>query len=166
MRCCSDDAFRGQATVEAAFLAPSILLAMLLLTQPAIILFDRAVMESAAAEGCRMLETLAPGSEDEARRAVERRLSAIPDVGIFHAGPWSVELSGGEGQGRAVVEIAHSLRPLPLVGVGMRAAGLVDADGMIRQSVVKDAETTEEWVAKSRLGADMGAWVDRWEEKA
>ena len=163
---CSDARLRGQATVEAAFLMPTVLLAMLLLAQPAIVLFDRAVMEAAAAEGCRMLETLAPGDEGAARAAVERRLSAIPDAAIFHSGPWNVELLGGEGQDRASVRVEHALKPLPLIGAGMGLLGLTDADGLYRRDAHKEAQTVEGWVAESRHGSDAAAWVSRWEEKA
>lgn len=113
-----------------------------------------------------MLETLAPGDERAAREAVERRLSSIPDVGLFHEGAWSVEVSGGEGQPEAVVSIEHALRPLPLAGAVMGVFGLADADGLFWQGVRMDAETTESWVAESRLGRDAAAWMGRWEEKA
>ena len=39
----------GQATVEAAFLIPVIFVAMMVLLQPGIILYDRMVMNHAAA---------------------------------------------------------------------------------------------------------------------
>ena len=157
---------RGQATVEAAFLMPVILLAMLLLAQPAIILYDRAVMEAAAAEGCRMLETLAPGDEDAARAAVERRLDAIPDAPIFHSGGWTIELSGGEGQEYASVRIEHALEPLPLMGAGMGFLGLTGPGGLFIHDAFRQTEVVDAWVVESRLGADAEAWIGRWEEKA
>lgn len=157
---------RGQATVEAAFLMPVMLLAMLLLAQPAIILYDRAVMEAAAAEGCRMLETLAPGDEDAARAAVERRLDAIPDAPIFHSGGWTIELSGGEGQEYASVRIEHALEPLPLMGAGMGFLGLTGPGGLFIHDAFRQTEVVDAWVVESRLGADAEAWIGRWEEKA
>lgn len=167
---CSNDgakrARQGQATVEAAFLLPVVLLAMLMLAQPAIILYDRAVMEAAASEGCRVLETLAPGNEDAARAAVERRLSAIPDAPIFHEGAWTIELSGGEGQQRASVRIEHGLRPLPLIGVGMGFLGLTGPGGLFVHDAFRETSVIDDWVVESRLGADVQAWIERWEEKA
>ena len=157
---------RGQATVEAAFLMPVILLAMLLLAQPAIILYDRAVMEAAAAEGCRMLETLAPGDEDAARAAVERRLDAIPDAPIFHSGGWTIELSGGEGREYASVRIEHALEPLPLMGAGMGLLGLTGPGGLFTHDAFRQTEVVDAWVVESCLGADAEAWIGRWEEKA
>ena len=47
----------GQATVEAAFALPIALLLVLLLVQPGILLYDRIVMQGAAAEACRLLAT-------------------------------------------------------------------------------------------------------------
>ncbi len=156
----------GQATVEAAFLMPMILLAILLLVQPAIVLYDRAVMEAAASEACRILETLSSEDEEAARAAIERRLSAIPDVDIFHSGAWTIEISGGEGSAQASVRIEHSLRPLPLIGAGMGFMGLADASGLFVQEVSRTTEVLDEWVVESRFGADVEAWIDRWEEKA
>ncbi len=46
---------RGQATVEAAFAVPVLMVLVLMLVQPGIIRYDRIVMEGAAAAGCRLL---------------------------------------------------------------------------------------------------------------
>ena len=56
MSCCIERE-GGQSTVEAAFLLPVFLLVLGLLLQPAIILYDRCVMQSAAAEACRLVAT-------------------------------------------------------------------------------------------------------------
>ncbi|MGN1361061.1 MAG: TadE/TadG family type IV pilus assembly protein [Eggerthellaceae bacterium] len=48
---------RGQSTVEAAVMIPLLFGGMLMLLQPGILLYDRVVMEGAAAEGCRVLAT-------------------------------------------------------------------------------------------------------------
>ena len=48
---------RGQSTVEAAFLFPVVFVLVLLLVQPGILLYDRIVMEGAAADACRLLAT-------------------------------------------------------------------------------------------------------------
>lgn len=166
MSFCSEGQMGGQATVEAAFLIPVILLLMALLVQPVIVLFDRAVMEAAASEGVRVLETLSPGDERAACAAVERRLSAVPDIGVFHEGPWLVEIVGGEGQTNACVSVEHEIRPLPFMGIGMELLGMTNDRGLIEQEVSKDAKVTEDWVAESRFGSDAEAWLRRWEEKA
>ena len=43
--------------MEGAFAIPLVFLLLLLLLQPGILLYDRMVMNAAAAEGCRMLAT-------------------------------------------------------------------------------------------------------------
>ena len=73
----------GQSTVEAAFALPVLMVLFLLLLQPGIILYDRIVMEGAAAEGCRLIATAAdPGQVEE--DYIRRRLSAVPQADIFH----------------------------------------------------------------------------------
>ena len=67
---------RGQVTVEAALLIPALLLGLVIAVQPGIVLFDRVVMESAAAEGCRALETASAADEGEVVEYVQRRLGA------------------------------------------------------------------------------------------
>ena len=72
---------RGQATVEAAVLIPVLFTALLLLLQPGILLYDRMVMQGAAAEGCRLLatKTAAQGDMDGSCEAfVRHRLGAVP----------------------------------------------------------------------------------------
>lgn len=146
-------------------LIPMVLFAVLMLAQPAIVLFDRMVMEAAASEGCRMLETLPAGREDEACAYIERRLAAIPATETFHAGSWEIEVEGGEESEAASVRIAHGLRPLPLIGAGMGLLGMTQG-GLYRQEVSRSASVRDEWVVVSEFGADAHAWMDRWEEKA
>ncbi len=145
---------------------PTILLVMLMLVQPGIILYDRAVMEAAASEACRLIETLQVDDEDAALAAIERRLSAIPGADIFHAGSWTIEISGGEGEAEATVSISHSLRPLPLIGAGMGFLGMTNAQGLYTQEVSRTVEVLDEWVVSSEYGADPEAWIERWEGKA
>lgn len=47
----------GQATLEAAFLLPVLLVVFGVFLQPMLLLYDRCVMQTAAAETCRMLAT-------------------------------------------------------------------------------------------------------------
>jgi hypothetical protein len=93
------DNVRGQAAVEAAFLLPVFLLVLGLMLEPALLFYNRCVMNAAAAEGCRMLETNA-ADEASAKAFVLRRLAAIPNADAFHCGgkdAWDIELSGAEG---------------------------------------------------------------------
>lgn len=152
----------GQATLEAAFLLPVLLLGMTMALQPGIILFDRAVMEAAAAEGCRLLETLAAGSEEEAKAFVMRRLEGVPDAAAFHVGEWDVRLEGNEGSETVSVRIAHALEPIPLVGVGMKLVGFTDAGGLYRQEVEMTRAAKDSWLMESSHGAQPRDWIERW----
>lgn len=155
----------GQASVEAAFLAPVLLLGFLLLLQPGIVLYDRAVMESAASEGCRLLETRSSQSDAEVRAYIERRLEAVPGVEAFHAGEWLIEFSGSQADDATKVSIEHSLKPLPLVGAAMGFAGMLDGRGLYRQGVSCVAAVRDEWLTGSERGCDPEAWIERWDEK-
>ena len=66
----------GQATVEAAFLIPVIFIVMMVLLQPGIILYDRMVMNHAAAEACRMLAT-STGSADSSKERCEELIEYL-----------------------------------------------------------------------------------------
>lgn len=166
LRCFDGRRFSGQATVEAAFLIPVALAVILLAVQPGILLFNRMVMEAAAAEGCRVAETLEPGCGQVARDYVLRRLEAVPCVDVFHAGQWTVEVSGDSGAATASVRIVHEVRPLPLAGMGLGFAGSLTPGGLYRQEAFREEPVRDTWVMGSELGSDPAAWVERWEEAA
>lgn len=155
----------GQATVEAAFLAPVVLLGILMLVQPAIVLYDRMVMEAAASEACRLMKTLHPDDAASSQGYIERRLKSIPRVDVFHAGEWVVDLEGGEGFQDVRVRIEHGLRPLPVIGAAMGFFGLTDGSGLYRQEVCKEMSLHDDWLVNSEFGFDARAWSSRWEEK-
>lgn len=75
---------RGQASVEAALLLPTILLLLALLMQPACLLYTRCVMEGAAVEVARLAATAREGLD--VRPFALRRLAAVPEVSVFHVG--------------------------------------------------------------------------------
>lgn len=157
----------GQASVEAAMIIPLLLTGMLIALQPAIVLYDRLVMEAAASEGCRVIETLPSADADVAREYVERRLAAIPGISVFHSGDWNVEVAGAGQQGECVsVRISHELEPLPLIGAGMGMVGLAGSDGMFRQEVFRETSQHDIWALRSEFGLDFQVWVQRWDEKA
>ena len=66
---------RGQGTVEAAFVLPVLLGLVLFLLQPGIVLYDRVVMKSAAAEACQLLAV--SGSDFGESEEAVRRSSVI-----------------------------------------------------------------------------------------
>lgn len=169
MSSCTDGARResGQSTVEAAFCIPVLFVLLLLLVQPGIVLYDRAVMHGAAAEACRLLATRtdAAGAGEEAYRAsVLRRLGSVPQEEHFHvhegdACSWQIELSGDEHADVVSVRVANKIKPLPLVDMGATLLGLTDADGHLSVEVSVEARTQPAWTAESELGLDPGAWV-------
>ncbi|WP_276915433.1 TadE/TadG family type IV pilus assembly protein [Parvibacter caecicola] len=138
----------GQATVEAALAIPVAFLLLLLLVQPAIVLYDRTVMENAALETCRLLCTSDAGAsvaEDFARR----RLSAVPEAEVFHKHEggcsWEITLSGGAGSAEARVKIATRLKPLPLLAQLSRVAGMCDGEGYWRVEVEEVLPVRAPW---------------------
>ena len=159
----------GQATVEAAFAIPVAFLLLLLLLQPGIVLYDRLVMESAAAEACRMLATRSPdsGVDDAAyETAVRRHLGAIPQQENFHRHAdgcsWQIELVGNERSERVSVRITGSVRLLPLLNLGGTLLGLGDGAGNIELTVEHSAATQDAWVASSEFGLNPGSWIGKW----
>lgn len=153
---------RGQACVEAAFALPVLMVLFLLLLQPGIILYDRVIMEGAAAEGCRLLATAAdPGQvEDD---YIRRRLSAVPQTDIFHvheAGcTWKIELDGDERASEVSVRISTEVQPLPLMGAAFTLLGAANAAGNLEVEVEHTMQTKDAWVMESPDGADPSAWV-------
>lgn len=126
----------GQASVEAAALLPVAMLLLAMLLQPAFVLYTRAVMQQAAAEGVRVLATREPGgfvSEEACRSYVLRRLASVPNAPAFHVGGddgWEIGLAGDASSGVAV-EVVGRVRPLPVVGVVASAFGETDGDDVV-----------------------------------
>lgn len=154
---------RGQATVEAAFALPILMVLVLILLQPGIILYDRIVMHGAAAEACRLLTTSSPSSAQSNDDYIRRRLSAIPQIDQFHVHSggctWKIETTGNEASGEVSVRISTEVRPLPLLDMGMVLAGLTNAHGNLLVEVNASAQTQPEWIAASSEGTDPSGWV-------
>ncbi len=147
----------GQASVEAAVLIPSLLVVVALLVQPTCLLYTRSVMSGAAAEAVRLAAT--SSSTDEVVAFVKRRLKAVPEVSVFHAGgeaDWSVSVSGA-GTARPRVEISGHARPLPLTAAIAGAVAGSDGSGVVLK-VEKEADARAGWVQ----GA-YSDWVGMWE---
>jgi hypothetical protein len=159
---------RGQGTVEAAVLIPTIFLLLLLLCQPAILLYNRVIMENAASEGCRLLVTKTQQggySEDKYEGYIKRRLAAIPPLDIFHvrgeAQSWEIVQEGNEQSAVVSVRIVNKLKPLPLLGWGAGLLGMCDERGYLTQEVVSRGMTQPEWVFESGAGSPQD-WVRQW----
>jgi hypothetical protein len=160
---------QGQATVEAAYLIPLLMLLILLLTQPIILLYNRMVMENAAAEACRLLATsTAQGAyaPDKYEGYIKRRLAAIPPIDIFHAHvgskTWDIAMQGGEESASTEVRITNKLKPLPLLGWGTQLLGMCDVDGYLTQEVTVSLPTQPEWVWRDNSGGPAD-WVHNYD---
>lgn len=139
---------------------PVFLTLLLLALQPVCLLYTRAVMEQSAAATARLMVT--GEGDDEAYRAFAlRRLSAVPDLAIFHAGgplSWEIDLGRAAETGGAVsVAIEGAVRPLPVLGAFVVAAGETNAQGDMRLRVEVTYEGRPAW-----LEGDYDAWIGMW----
>jgi hypothetical protein len=154
---------RGQATVEAAVMLPVLMTLVLMVCQPAIMLYDRVIMQGAAAETCRLLVT-STGDDgrfdtDSARDYVLRRLGGIPPLDIFHihdGGCYQIELEGAEGSAEVTVTIVNRMRLLPLIGQAATLLG-VSEGGVYELEVSVSMPARAEWVQGS-VADWMGVW--------
>ena len=157
----------GQTTVEAAFALPVLFLLVLLLVQPGIVLYDRMVMEGAAAEGCRVLAT-SDGDAAAAEAFVRRRLGAVPEHDNFHVHrsgcTWEVHCEGGGSADRSQVTVRCEVRPLPLLDGASVLLGLVNERGNLTVEVRRTLPTRAAWAQESLGGASphekAGEWTD------
>ena len=123
---------RAQGTVEAAITIPILFTCVLLLIQPAIVLYDEIIMKSAAAEACRIANSTGNLSEEVVEDFVRRRLSAIPEVDIFHI--HSDECSYiiqvyGMNETYSTINIYNRIKPLPLIDVLLKSLASSTYDG-------------------------------------
>lgn len=148
---------RGQSTVEAAMVLPSVMLVFALLLQPVCLSYTRAVMRGAAGECARAAAT-AYGSDMGACKAFAlRRLAAVPEVPLFHVGgqaDWSIQIDGGEGQ--VSVQITGHARPLPLLGALSALGSMRDGKGVVLRVSLTE-QTRPSWV-----GGDYSDWQSMW----
>lgn len=155
---CTED--RAQATVEAALLLPSFLIVLLLALQPVCVLYTRSIMEGAAAETARLAVTST--ADDDALEAFAlRRLAAVPDVSIFHAGgplAWDVDVSRAvAGSGEVGVAVRGAVTPLPVLGVFASALGGTNSQGDVEVLVEVAYSGRPDW-----LEGDYDSWVSAW----
>ncbi len=157
---------RGQGSVEAAVVLPVLFLAMLMLLQPGIVLYDRLVMGGAAAEGCRLLATASGDMGGSCEAFIRHRLAAVPQHDCFHVHgggcSWEIELSGDEMVQTVTVRIGNELRPLPLLDAGARLLGLTNGRGNLEIEESVTMPTQPSWVASSELGLAPSSWIGAW----
>ncbi|MEG0015196.1 MAG: TadE/TadG family type IV pilus assembly protein [Gordonibacter sp.] len=159
----------GQATVEAAAVIPVLFVALLLLVQPGILLYDRMVMQAAAAEGCRLLATKTDtlGDMDGSCEAfIRHRLGAIPPHDSFHLHrggcSWKIALEGNEASQTVRVTIGNDVRPLPLLDAAAVLLGMTDAAGNLHLEVSASLPTQPAWIDGAEAGRDPSAWIGAW----
>ena len=146
----------GQSTVEAAILLPMLFALFGLLLQPAILLYDRSIMNAAAGEGCRAATTCV--SKADAQAFIERRLGAIPKIPIFHDGDeWEIEFSSNS---IPYVRITNHVQPLPLFGIVAGLANAVDDQGRIEQVVISQESCVPAWTRGAKYAPS--SWVGAW----
>ena len=152
---------RAQSTVEAAFLLPTFLTLILLALQPVCLLYTRAVMESAAAETARLMTTTTVEDDDDLKEFTRRRLAAVPNVSIFHAGgplSWDIELGRAGAGGVSSVSVAGEVKPLPVIGAFVQAMGSVSEGGYVELKVDVSYRSRPEW-----LEGDYDSWIAAWD---
>ena len=159
----------GQATVEAALTIPVLFVAMLLLMQPGIVLYDHLIMGNAAAEGCRLLATRtdAQGSmEGSCEAFVRHRLAAIPPHDCFHvhdgACSYRIEFSGDERTETVTVRIVNEVKPLPLFDGASVLLGMTNASGNLELEDSVTLPTQPDWAASTEKGLSPSEWIGAW----
>lgn len=149
----------GQSTVEAAVLLPLLFVVLGLIIQPVLLLYTQCIMNATANECCRLVATST--SDDASIRAyMERRLSAIPPLDIFHVDKeWELEWSSSD-SGEAQVHIVNHVRPLPLIGITAGLIHTIAEDGTILQQAKACASAIPEWTRQQ--GYVPSDWADKW----
>ena len=145
-------------SVEAAVLLPTVLVLIALLVQPACVLYTRSVMASTAAELTRLAAT-SRGSDEDLRAYALRRLSAVPDVSVFHEGgpgAWEVSATGPGDEGEVTASVTGRVRPLPLLGFIVAALG-TSSGGVVELRVEVTREVRASWI-----GGDYAEWIEVW----
>ena len=154
----------AQATIEAAFVLPILMLLFLMLLQPGIVLYDRMVMNGAAAEGCRLMSTLSSDEKRIAEDFIRRRLSAIPQVDFFHVHQggcsYDIRLSGSESSEQVTVRVSNRLKPLPLLDMTMSLAGMTDSNGTLGVDAEASSRTQPSWAPESADGRNPKGWAE------
>ena len=142
-------------------LLPAFLTVLLLCLQPVCMLYTRSVMESAAAETARLMTTTELDGDDDIEEFARRRLAAVPDIAIFHAGgklSWDIELERASSGGSSTVSIAGDVNPLPVLGVFVPAMAGTTSNGAVRLEVSVSYRSRPQW-----LEGSYDSWISSWD---
>lgn len=154
---------KGQASVEAALVLPILLLALAILLQPIFVLYTRAVMHEAAAEGVRVLmsyEGSGAVSQESVHSYIQRRLSAVPNIAAFHTGGlegWLIAFEGSGSTQKVSVKVEGCFRPLPILGI---VASML---GEVRGNEVVLTVQVDQFAHPSWLQDTYSTWVSEWD---
>lgn len=145
---------KGQATVEAAIMIPVIFIILLLLIEPGILFYDYCVMNSAAAETCRVLSTQDNNNKQKVCEAfARRRLSAIPQQDNFHLHStgcsYQIQLEGSQDSNEVSVKIINEVKPLPLIGFLSDVLGILNANKCFEINANCTQKQRPDWVKTS-----------------
>lgn len=151
----------GQATVEAAFALPVVFALFGLLLQPAVLLYDRCVMQSAAAETCRLAATQTC-SDAAVRAFVLRRLAVIPQIDLFHSRDCEckVEVAGAQTKAATTVSVKCHVKTLPLLGITASTMTEPAGDGCALLTCQVQSTVFPSWLGQ--VEGSPAEWVSQW----
>ena len=117
-------------------------------------------MESAAAETARLMTTTT-AEDDDLKEFTRRRLAAVPNVSIFHAGgplSWDIELGRAGAGGVSSVSVSSEVKPLPVIGAFAQAMSGAGEGGYVDLKVDVSYQSRPEW-----LEGDYDSWIAAWD---
>ena len=140
----------AQGTLEAAFIIPILMTLMLLLIQPAIVCYDLVIMKSASAQACRLASEAGNSGSSGVENFIRRRLSAIPQVDIFHVHSSScsyvIDIEGTN-EKTSTVTIKNKIKPLPLIDIALGTFGATLPDGTLELTSSSTQKSNPSWVS-------------------
>jgi len=99
--------------------------------------------------------------DDDLKEFTRRRLAAVPNVSIFHAGgplSWDIELSRADAGGVSSVSVSGEVKPLPVIGAFAQAMGGTAEGGYVELKVDVSYQSRPEW-----LEGDYDSWIAAWD---
>ena len=140
---------------------PTFLIVVAMLLEPVCVLYTRAVMESTAADLCRVLTTKTSETDGRLRSYALRRLEAVPECPPFHGGgedDWTIETKVDDDTKAASVTISGHALLFPIYGTVARMFSLADDKGL------KLSVTVTEDLRPSWLKGGYSDWVGKWKQ--
>ena len=117
--------------------------------------------EAAAAAETARLMTTTTAEDDDLKEFTRRRLAAVPNVSIFHAGgplSWDIELGRAGAGGVSSVSVSGEVKPLPVIGAFAQAMGGTAEGGYVELKVDVSYQSRPEW-----LEGDYDSWIAAWD---